>query len=282
MSIEILLQELTPGLRPPWRELLLEPNLSQMTGMELARHLLREQKRGDVKVRLSQQDRNQYSPGLNWVGLSEAVANSPSVVAAAIAAHEVSHALQPEPAKSLFYTLKHNPIFSFMAVFGEIYVLLFKVGRMFRRHARQPGQFIADETLPAVQLNNSVQISFQSIVRQTVQVILENSQPLSLTILKEGLIVCLRILLLVSLTIVLLPLAAVVSLGYMVFILLCLVCAFLLRILIFLNELHISWKGLHLLQRYEILSSQQQQAVRKFLLACAFTYIRSPKKLPVS
>lgn len=94
--------------------------MGRLTGTEVALRILRELGRMDVKVCLIQGDQNCYSPMLNWVGLSENVAGSRSVLAAAIAAHEVGHALQFGFIEKLGRYLKDSSIFSFLSFSGEI------------------------------------------------------------------------------------------------------------------------------------------------------------------
>ncbi|MEH2389668.1 MAG: zinc metallopeptidase [Nostoc sp.] len=52
-------------------------------------------------------------------------------------------------------------------------------------------------------------------------------------------------------------------------------CALICRWFVFLTEIHASFVALRLLKQYKVLSIQQQKAARKFLLACALTYLRS-------
>ncbi len=66
MTLETTVDELMPKLHPHWKHLLLGENLGKMTGSEVARRLLREQGRTDIKVCLSQYERNCYSPFLNF------------------------------------------------------------------------------------------------------------------------------------------------------------------------------------------------------------------------
>jgi uncharacterized protein len=64
------------------------------TGGELARHLLNQAGLTDVKLEVTDKMRDHYSPEEKVVRLSEANMNGKSVTAVAVAAHEVSHAIQ--------------------------------------------------------------------------------------------------------------------------------------------------------------------------------------------
>jgi hypothetical protein len=94
-QLEWMVDWFMPQLHPFWKRILLEDRQSAMTGVEIARRILHKRGRTDVEVYLSPERYNCYSRSQNWIFLSEDVASSRSVLAAAIAAHEVGHALQP-------------------------------------------------------------------------------------------------------------------------------------------------------------------------------------------
>lgn len=64
------------------------------TGGELARHLIERFELTDVQVKKTSEDEDYYSPAEKVVGLSPEVYDGKSIAAAAIAAHEVGHAIQ--------------------------------------------------------------------------------------------------------------------------------------------------------------------------------------------
>src|SRR6185369_5764300 len=71
------------------------------TGGELARHLLDEAKLTDVKVEITDQG-DHYDPNAQAVRLSPQYHDGKSITAVAIAAHEVSHAIQHAHAEPAF------------------------------------------------------------------------------------------------------------------------------------------------------------------------------------
>ncbi|MBD2364335.1 zinc metallopeptidase [Anabaena minutissima FACHB-250] len=83
-------------LKPSLQYQLLEECLGQMTGAEVAVFILWKLERTNVKACCTKDQENCYSPMLNFVGLSPDVANSNSIIAVAIAVHEVGHALLRE------------------------------------------------------------------------------------------------------------------------------------------------------------------------------------------
>ena len=127
MALKTEIAELIPTLHSRWKHLLLNESLSGLTGTEVARKILREFGRTDVKVCLTQDEQNCYSPMLNLIGLSEDVAGSRSVLAAAIAAHEVGHAFQPRIIEKLGSFLKNSNILFIMSSWGELLILLPKI-----------------------------------------------------------------------------------------------------------------------------------------------------------
>ena len=81
-------------LHPSAKQILLESNQLGFTSFEIASLILQERNRTDVKVHVTTGEENFYVPIDNWIGLSGSIASSQSVMAVAIAAHEIGHALQ--------------------------------------------------------------------------------------------------------------------------------------------------------------------------------------------
>jgi hypothetical protein len=120
--LQQVIGKLMPRLHPSWKRILLQDSHSGITAIEVARTILQQQKRQDVKVCLSQRRQDCYSPFFNLIGLSEEVVNSRSVVAVAIATHEVGHALQPTFVNNWCNVLR-NSILPHLA-FGSEFSLL--------------------------------------------------------------------------------------------------------------------------------------------------------------
>ncbi len=74
------------------------------TGGELARHLLDQAGLGDVRVEETTEGADHYDPMERAVRLSPSVMDARSISAVAIAAHEVSHALQHRDGDALLVT----------------------------------------------------------------------------------------------------------------------------------------------------------------------------------
>jgi Zn-dependent membrane protease YugP len=71
------------------------PNYTRMSGVDAAQRLMREGGISDVSVETARgQLSDHYDPRSKTLRLSAGVANSPSVAAIAIAAHEIGHAMQ--------------------------------------------------------------------------------------------------------------------------------------------------------------------------------------------
>jgi Zn-dependent membrane protease YugP len=101
------------------------------TGSELARHLLDEAKLPDVKVETTA-DGDHYDPGARAVRLSPEHHDGRSIAAVAVAAHEVSHAVQHargEPAFTRRIELVRN--LNWIERLATVVVLLAPVGFIF-------------------------------------------------------------------------------------------------------------------------------------------------------
>jgi uncharacterized protein len=71
------------------------PNTARMTGKEVAEKMLKDHGIYDVKVVAGTGFlTDHYNPATKTVSLSETIYNTPSIAAAAVAAHEVGHAVQ--------------------------------------------------------------------------------------------------------------------------------------------------------------------------------------------
>ncbi|MGB3191210.1 zinc metallopeptidase [Lyngbya sp. PCC 8106] len=108
--LDKMVDRLMPQLLKSQKRILLEDSQSQMTGAEVAQTLLKKCQIKNVLVCFNSNKQNSYLPGLNWINLSEDIYYSRSVIAAAIAAHEVGHVYQPEPLKKLSSLLRQSPI----------------------------------------------------------------------------------------------------------------------------------------------------------------------------
>jgi Zn-dependent membrane protease YugP len=95
------INELRLKLHPSAKQILPESNQLGFTSFEVALLILQEHKRTDVKVYVTKGEENFYVPIDNWIGLSESIASSQSVMAVAIAAHEIGHALQSKAEKKI-------------------------------------------------------------------------------------------------------------------------------------------------------------------------------------
>jgi Zn-dependent membrane protease YugP len=72
-------------------------NYTNINGVEAARHLIAESGLTDIQIEPARgQLSDHYDPRTKTLRLSAGVANSPSVAAVAIAAHEIGHALQDQ------------------------------------------------------------------------------------------------------------------------------------------------------------------------------------------
>jgi Zn-dependent membrane protease YugP len=263
-QLELMVNLLMPRLHSSWKNTLLEERQSKMTGAEVARTILWHQKRMDVKVCLSQDDQNCYSPLLNWVGLSEDVAGSRSVIAAAIAAHEVGHALQPDFEEKIGRVLKNSPI-PYLSFCGEFLMVV-------HRLLKELKGFDSTSLFKSQAQNQSYSHNYEiHQFRQSLKHRLINPRqhllhllPLVITLLKYGYTSLLFLLInfmIIGVVVLFAPL--LIS------------CIFICRSLIFLIELHVSWFALRLLKQYKILDIKERKAANKFLIAAALTYLRS-------
>jgi Zn-dependent membrane protease YugP len=224
-------------LPPVWESILLTEQQHKMTGIEVARTLLRNCGRTDVKVCCTKNQQNCYSPLLNLVGLSQDVANSRSVMAAAIAAHEIGHAFQPRS-----------------AAFGDLFIVLV---RWFKP------LYNALNSYPARKQAEPV-FTLRFRVQQ-----FELTLDFRRRIHSPSIVEFLRKLIYFAVIILLIPILALIAL--------LLVCrSFVCNLLIFLIELQASWAALRLLKQHKILDARERRAARKFLFAAALTYLRSP------
>ncbi|MBW4550487.1 MAG: zinc metallopeptidase [Aphanocapsa sp. GSE-SYN-MK-11-07L] len=267
MSLATKVDELMPRLHPGWKHLILEENLAKMTGIEVAQRILRACGRTDVKVCLLQDERNCYSPMLNWIGLSEDVAGSRSVMAAAIAAHEIGHAIQPKFEEKLCRSLKNSPLLH-LGLLGELCILMFQVVREMHEwlksvplSERQPQDQGSDQRSQIHQFQQNLKLSKLHHQRHLSHLVI--------VLVKWGLI-----LLLCPFYLTLyLTLGLAITIVIMILIPLSIFCALICRGLIFLSELHASFWAIRLLKQHKILDIHQQKAARKFLLAAALTYL---------
>lgn len=265
MSLETIIDWLIPRLNPGWKHLLLKESLGKMTGAEVVQRILRECGRTDIKVCLHQDGQNCYVPLLNWIGLSEDVASSRSVMASAIAAHEIAHAIQPKFEEKLRSALKNSPIL-YLGTFGEQFILILQVFSEIRNAPKiipwiegQPQDQRSDQRRETYQFQNNLKLSKLHHQRHLGYLVI--------LLVKWGLI------LLLYPVFWLLSLAAIIV--FVILITLSTCCAFVCRGLIFLSELHTSLWALRLLKQHKILDIHQQKAARKILLAAALTYLRS-------
>lgn len=272
-----LVDELMPRLHSSWKHILLKDSQSEMSGAEVARTLLRERGRTDVKVCLSQYERNCYSLLLNWIGLSEDVAGSRSVIAAAIAAHEVGHALQQPAWEKIGGALRNTPFYYF-STYGSLILSLFEAAKKLIPFFRE---------FKSSQLSEN-QVPNQNFIRnyQIYQVPKKFkrsrfSEPRHLKSKRSRFINPRHLLPLairsvkLGFNLLLLPIALLIFVIFLVFFLLSIFCVLICRLLLVLLELHASWWALRLLKQYKILGIQEQRAARKFLLAAALTYLRT-------
>jgi hypothetical protein len=241
-----------------------------MTGTEVARIILHERGRTDVKVCLSQDNCNYYSPLLNWIGLSEDVAGSRSVIAAAIAAHEVGHALQPRVAEKIGSILRNSPIYN-LQFLGELLMLRFRIIQAVELN------YSSNSNIQGSNLSNKLRL-FQQKLKRYVELSQQHRSPLlsALAILKGVctlLIATIRSLIYLAF-VILLAIFLVVPL-VVLFIVLAICCALICRCFVFLTEIDASLSALRLLKQYKILDKYERKVARKFLLAAALTYLRS-------
>jgi Zn-dependent membrane protease YugP len=260
MTLETVVDEVMPKLHPHWKHLLLKESLGKMNGREVARRILRERGRTDVKVCLREDERDCYSPFLNLVGLSEKVAGSYSVVAVAIAAHEVGHALQLKAIEKFGRNLKSSSILALMSSWGEMLLMVPMLVKNFlpiRDYIQEQYSTQGNEVhQPQKKLNLYRSINFLRLSQLPM-------------VLLKWFITLLVFPIYFGFTVIVGAVIIIISL-------LAICCAFISRWLVFLTEIDASLIALRLLKQYEVLDIEQQKAARKFLLACALTYLRSP------
>jgi uncharacterized protein len=92
--LQDIIDELRLKLRSSTKQILLESNQLGFTSIEVTSLILQEHKRTDIKIHITEGEENFYIPIDNWIGLSKSIASSQSVLAVAIMAHEIGHALQ--------------------------------------------------------------------------------------------------------------------------------------------------------------------------------------------
>src|SRR4030042_678021 len=101
-------------------------NSQRLTGAEAAERLLRANDLGNIKVEgVKSRLGDHYDPGKKVLRLSPAVANTPSVAALGIVAHEVGHAVQDKTGYA-FLRLRTSlvPAASVGSTLGYIFVIL--------------------------------------------------------------------------------------------------------------------------------------------------------------
>ena len=76
MPLETKLDWFIPKLNSDEKQVLLSERLGEKNGIEVALELLQKSNRTDVKVYIHLEEKNCYSPELNFIGLSEDVATS--------------------------------------------------------------------------------------------------------------------------------------------------------------------------------------------------------------
>jgi hypothetical protein len=280
--LKVMIDELMPRLHSSWKHILLKDSQSEMTGGEVARTLLQECGRTDVKVCLSQNERNCYSPFLNLIGLSEDVMGSRSVIAAAIAAHEIGHALQRPTLEKLGRSLRNSP-FYYLSIYGNLIILVPLILKILSPFI-QESKSIQMSKSPAQNPDSMRNYQIYQLLKKSKRSRFINPQHLLhlvITLVEWGANL-LRLLLHLIITLVkwgfnllLLPISLLISVVYLGFLLLSVFCALICRLLLVLTELHASWWALRLLKQYKILGIHERRAARKFLLAAALTYLRS-------
>jgi Zn-dependent membrane protease YugP len=261
-------------LRLCWKSVLLKEQRHKMTAIEVARTILRNCGRTDVKVCYSQDERNCYSLLWNLVGLSQDVADSRSVMAAAIAAHEIGHALQPKVAEKTRGVLKKLFI-PHLATMGDLAIWAFRIARMIRFH-KPTWNYITSH----VKATQAEKPAYTWSLKMKLWYTLESvgvTNPRSLFGFLRGLIHLIAIVLFSLINSLRSLIRLLVTLPLFAFVILLLLgCACFCRFLRFLVELQASWWALRLLKQHKVLETHEWRAARKFLLAAALTYLRSP------
>ena len=269
-ELDKYLDNLMPRSNPALKRTLLESNQTGMTSISLARFILRESNRVDVKACISEDRVNCYSLFFNLVGLSEDVAYSQTVVAITISAHEVGHALQPQFEKKLISLLGKTPIL-YVGRFTELVIFmitLLKSGILsdFKREI---------ESYSIAQKKSQIQneyIQYPEIDRDRQY--LNQSQPPD----RNYLVRAIGAIFKYGLTLLCMPLYCAILLA-VIFLIIILIppsicCLFICRVTILLTEIDASVRAMYILKHYKVLDVRQLKAARKFLIAAGFTYLR--------
>ena len=269
-ELDKYLDNLMPRSNPALKRTLLESNQTGMTGISLARFILRESNRVDVKACISEDKVNCYSPFFNLVGLSENVAYSQTVVAVTIAAHEVGHALQPQFEKKLISLLGKTPIL-YVGRFAELVIFMRTLIK-----SDVVSDFIKEMKSYSIAQRKSktqdegIQYSEIDLDRQY----LNQSQPPK----RNCLVRAIGAIVKCGFTLLCVPLNCAILLAviFLIIILmpLSICCLFICRMTILLTEIDASVRAMYILKHYNVLDVRQLKAARKFLIACGFTYLR--------
>ena len=251
MPLETKLDWFIPILNSDEEQILLSERLGEKNGLDVALELLQKSNRPDVKVCLHLEEINCYSPVLNFVGLSQDVATSSCIMALAISAHEVGHSLQPRFILMIGEYLKNSSIIGGMSFYGDVIIIAPAIYKaMFawlqvlhkeesERH-QTPPKTRRTWIMRLPSIDRIIYIIFGSIVE-----------------------------------LIFLPVKLLISMlsGIVAMIAVC--CSLLCSYLIFFGELQASWIGLRLLKQHKYLNRREYNVTRKFLFACALTYLRA-------
>ena len=261
MALTSKFDDILYGLRlqPSLKYKLLETSLCRLTGIEVARTILWELGRMDVKVCCTKGEQNCYSPMLNFVGLSANAAGSDSVIASAIAAHELGHALQPRIIEKLGIFFKS---FYYLSFLGEMFILLVQLFKAL---------FPLISSIQSEALNQSSQSLAISQYQQHPQ----QYRLINPSHLVQSVIMLLKWVVILLLVPINFLTGVVFGVIFGIVFILSICCALIFRCLIFLIEIHASLIALRLLKRYKVLDKKQQNDARQFLFSCALTYLRS-------
>ena len=309
-QLEIQVDRLMPRLHPFKKHILLKERQNKKTGAEFARIILHLNGRTDVKVCVDEENRNLYNPSLNAVSLSKEVAASRSTVAAAIAAHEVAHALQSEFYKKLRSIFSIFTWFSFNFLL-VIFNLLFLIGNIVLLNIQIVPVL---GSVSGMTLNNFWYTcyyyrcqQFQECLKQFQQYLNQFKQ-IGLLQHSINLVVVLGILGINVWPIIWLisgwpnfgwiifvmgmglltlgtnlwfvvwlisgwPISGWIILGFGLLILLSLFCELIRRCFVFIKEINASLLALRLLKKYKILARRERREARRYLLAAGLTYL---------
>lgn len=305
-QLEIDVDRLMPRLHPFKKHILLKERQNKKTGAELARTILHLNGRADIKVCVDEENRNLYNPSLNAVSLSKDVAGSRSTVAAAIAAHEVAHALQSEfykKLRSIFRIFTWFPfnflwvIFDLLCLIGNMTILFIyfiplqikMLGNLsFRNYIRTYRFQQFQQCLKQFQhyLNNLEQIGWLQLSIYFVVGLgmlginlfpviwlISGWSNLGCIILVMGLWALGIDLWFVVWLIAGWPTSGWIILFVSLLILLSLFCEAIRRWFVFIKEINASLLALRLLKKYKILARRERREARRYLLAAGFTYL---------